>query len=208
MISLGWIAPKSKEVVDLMGALLKFFGIGGKVAFYEATCYSYIQGSAFRLTNQEKKNPNALAAWLKQGERQVENLQIGKFDKVIFKANLGKIKDLMVQQPDDFFIQLESLCGEAGVKIVHTPGLPNSKVHGSTRWLNDTPLIQLSNQFKRNDIFWFTFFHEAGHILKHGKKDFFVEGLAYSQEGEKKEEEGPTNLPLSTCSLKKKKKSS
>lgn len=189
MMALGWIVPKSKDVLDLMDSLLKFFGIGGKDAFYEATCYAYIQESAFRLTNQDKKNPYALAAWLKQGEKQAENLQTGKFDKSIFKANLEKIKDVMAAHPDDFFLQLQKLCAEAGVKLVYTPKLPNSKVHGSTRWLNDTPLIQLSNQFMRNDIFWFTFFHEAGHILKHGKKELFVEGLSYSKEGNKKEEE-------------------
>lgn len=189
MMALGWLVPKSKEIVDIMDALLKFFGIGGKDAFYEATCFAYIEGSAFRLTNQDKKNPYALAAWLKQGEKQAEQIKVATFDKNLFKANLAKIKELMVAHPDDLFLRLQELCAEAGVKVVHTPGLPNSKVHGSTRWLNDTPLIQLSNQFKRNDIFWFTFFHEAGHILKHGKKALFVEGVAYSREGEQKEEE-------------------
>jgi hypothetical protein len=172
-----------------MDALLKFFGVAGKDEFYEATCYAYIKESAFRLTNQEKKNPYALAAWLKQGEKQAEQFQVKDFDKSLFKANLGKIKEVMVSHPEDFFAQLQHLCAEAGVKVVHTPGLISTKVHGSTRWLNDVPLIQLSNQFKRNDIFWFTFFHEAGHILKHGKKELFVEGLSYSEEGMKKEEE-------------------
>lgn len=189
MIDFGWIAPKSKEIVDLMDALLKFFGVAGKDAFYEATCYAYIEESAFRLTNQDKKNPYALAAWLKQGEKQAEKLKVEKFDKSLFKENLRKIKDVMVEHPENFFTHLQQLCADAGVKVVHTPGLINSKVHGSTRWLNDTPLIQLSNQFKRNDIFWFTFFHEAGHIIKHGKKELFVEGLSYSEEGQKKEEE-------------------
>jgi len=173
----------------LMDTLLKFFGIAGKDAFYEATCYAYIKESAFRLTNQDKKNPYALAAWLKQGEKQAEKLEVEKYDKSLFKANLEKIKDVMVSHPEDFFVQLRKLCAEAGVKVVHTPGLINSKVHGSTRWLNDIPLIQLSNQFKRNDIFWFTFFHEAGHILKHGKKELFLEGIKYSEEGSIKEKE-------------------
>jgi Zn-dependent peptidase ImmA (M78 family) len=30
---------------------------------------------------------------------------------------------------------------------------------------------------KTNDHLWFTLFHEAGHILKHGKKATFVDGL-------------------------------
>lgn len=189
MMDYGWIAPKSKEIVDLMDALLKFFGVAGKDAFYEATCFAYIEESAFRLTNQDKKNPYALAAWLKQGEKQAEKMEVAPFDNKLFRANLGKIKNIMVKHPEDFFAQLQQLCANAGVKVVHTPSLKNSKVHGSTRWVNDSPLIQLSNQFRRNDIFWFTFFHEAGHILKHGKKELFVEGMEYSIEGKIKEEE-------------------
>jgi Zn-dependent peptidase ImmA (M78 family) len=45
-----------------------------------------------------------------------------------------------------------------------------------TRWINpDKALIQLSLRGKYEDLFWFTFFHEAGHILLHGKKDIFIE---------------------------------
>lgn len=47
-------------------------------------------------------------------------------------------------------------------------------------WLDDTPFIQLTGRFKRNDVFWFTFFHEAGHILLHGKKDVFLENIEYA----------------------------
>jgi Zn-dependent peptidase ImmA (M78 family) len=36
-------------------------------------------------------------------------------------------------------------------------------------------LIQLSLRYKTNDHLWFTFFHEAGHIVKHGKRDVFIE---------------------------------
>jgi len=62
-------------------------------------------------------------------------------------------------------------------------------LHGSTRWVKGRPLIQLSNRFNRSDTFWFTFFHEAGHILKHNKKDVFVEGIDYSSDGKEKEAE-------------------
>jgi HTH-type transcriptional regulator/antitoxin HigA len=73
--------------------------------------------------------------------------------------------------------------------VIHTPCLPKTKLHGATRWINGSPIIQLSNQYKRNDFFWFSFFHEAGHIIKHGKKDVFIEGLEYTEIGKRKEAE-------------------
>jgi Zn-dependent peptidase ImmA (M78 family) len=55
--------------------------------------------------------------------------------------------------------------------------------------LNDTPFIQLTGRYNRNDSFWFTFFHEAGHILLHGKKDIFLEKVEYSDKDMGKEKE-------------------
>ncbi|GJM36126.1 MAG: hypothetical protein DHS20C18_51270 [Saprospiraceae bacterium] len=59
------------------------------------------------------------------------------------------------------------------------------------RWIenNTTPLIQLSCRHKRNDIFWFSFFHELGHILLHGKKDVFLENVEYEGLDAEKEKE-------------------
>jgi Zn-dependent peptidase ImmA (M78 family) len=36
-------------------------------------------------------------------------------------------------------------------------------------------LIQLSVRYKWEDVFWFSFFHEAGHLMLHGKRDVFVD---------------------------------
>ena len=45
-----------------------------------------------------------------------------------------------------------------------------------TKWLSkNKALIQLSLLYKNDGSFWFTFFHEAGHIILHGKKEIFIE---------------------------------
>jgi len=67
-------------------------------------------------------------------------------------------------------------CASAGVAVVLVPELPRQRVCGATRWLSsDRALLQLSLFYKRDDHFWFSFFHEAGHILLHGKREIFVE---------------------------------
>ncbi|MBK6514442.1 MAG: hypothetical protein IPG04_10075 [Polyangiaceae bacterium] len=46
---------------------------------------------------------------------------------------------------------------------------------GLARWLHkDQALIQLSLRHKTADHLWFSF-HEAGHILLHGKKTIFID---------------------------------
>ena len=45
----------------------------------------------------------------------------------------------------------------------------------------------MTGRHKRNNIFWFTFFHELGHILLHGKKDIFLEDIEYADKQREKE---------------------
>jgi hypothetical protein len=106
-----------------------------------------------------------------------------------FQNILPEIKALMCEHPQNFFQKLQGMCANVGVKVVFTPCLPKVPISGSARWLGDTPLIQLSGRYKRNDIFWFTFFHEAGHILQHGKKDIFLEAVDYEDKDIEKENE-------------------
>jgi HTH-type transcriptional regulator / antitoxin HigA len=49
-------------------------------------------------------------------------------------------------------------------------------VNGATKWINpNKAMIQLSLKGKSDDIFWFSFFHELGHLVKHGKRAQFVD---------------------------------
>jgi Zn-dependent peptidase ImmA (M78 family) len=67
---------------------------------------------------------------------------------------------------------MQELCAGAGVAVVFVPALPKTGVSGATRWINSNKaLIQLSLRYRTDDHLWFTFFHEAGHILLHGKKE-------------------------------------
>ena len=104
------------------------------------------------------------------------------------------MRQLMVKQPANFFPKLQELCLQAGVVSLFTPKLPKVPLSGSTRWLNDTPLIQLTARYKRNDNFWFTFFHKLGHIILHGKKYISLENVDFAAADPKKKKK-LTSLP-------------
>ena len=56
------------------------------------------------------------------------------------------------------------------------------RTNGATYWLSShKAVIQLSLRYKTNDHLWFTFFHEAGHILLH-EKQIIVEGISGKEE--------------------------
>lgn len=188
MIKKGWISAV-KSPIERAQELLAFFGFSSPEA-WENYYYGQQLKVAFRISLAHTKEPHSLSAWLRKGDLQASESQAPAYDEKTFKSNLLQIKGLMAEHPDDFFGQLQQLCLEAGVKVVHTPCLPKAPISGSTRWLNEgVPLIQLSGRYKRNDSFWFTFFHEAGHILLHGKKDIFLEDIEYTDKDLAKEAE-------------------
>ena len=198
MANYGWV-PKTLKLKEKVVYLFNFFEVASIKAWEDYYINQKLQ-VAFRISLKDHENATAIAAWLRQGEVQSELLEAQEFDKSAFKKLLPEIKKIMAQQPDDFFEQLQTLCLKAGVKVVYTPCLPNTAIHGSTRWINNVPLIQLSGRYKRNDIFWFTFFHEVGHILLHGKKYISIENVTFVGGNEDYEDEADafaSNLILS-----------
>jgi addiction module HigA family antidote len=187
MIKKGWL-PKKLSVEQTTSDLLEFFSFSSHTA-WEDYYFNQQLKVKFRISLSHVKDPYSISAWLRKGELQASELPSFPFNEKLFKSLLPQIRDLMASHPSDFFAQLQQLCLSAGVKVVHTPCINKAPINGSTRWLNDTPLIQLSGRYKRNDIFWFTFFHEAGHILLHGKKDIFLENIDYSEKDRLKEQE-------------------
>ena len=58
------------------------------------------------------------------------------------------------------------------------------------RWLSsEKALIQLSLRWRRADVFWFSFFHEACHILRHGRKQVYLHGIGNNEPPSEEEDE-------------------
>lgn len=200
MANLGWV-KKTKKLEEKVVELFNFFEVASQKGFED---YYYNQRTkvAFRISLKNHENATAIAAWLRQGELQAEKIDSPDFNMAVFKKKLPEIKALMAKQPNNFFEELHDICKSAGVKVVYTPCLPKAPIHGSTRWIKDVPLIQLSGRYRRNDIFWFTFFHEVGHILLHGKKYVSIENIDI--EGENKDFENEADNFASNWILSKK----
>ncbi|MEN6299206.1 MAG: ImmA/IrrE family metallo-endopeptidase, partial [Anaerolineaceae bacterium] len=89
---------------------------------------------------------------------------------------LQQIRGLTTQPPEVFVPQMTELCAQAGVAVIFVPEIPGTRTCGATRWLTPTKaMIMLSLRYKTDDHLWFTFFHEAAHILLHGKREVFLE---------------------------------
>lgn len=187
MVKKGWL-PRVVTIQEKAATMLAFFGFASHRA-WEDYYFNQQLKVTFRISLRNTKEPYAISAWLRKGELQSAQLKAKDYVEKNFKEALPELTIIMAKHPDKFFKQLQDICLEVGVKVVHTPCLPKAPINGSTRWLNDTPLIQLSGRYNRNDSFRFTFFHEAGHILLHGKKDIFLETIEDSDVDKVKEKQ-------------------
>ena len=168
----------AKYKPGLVDACLRFFGVASPHDW--RIHYGGMQ-VAFRRSRAEQSDLGAISAWLRLGERQAETADGPKYDKTRFTKALTMIRALTCEPPEVFEPRMRGLLYESGVTLVLVPALPRAHVSGVARWLSPTrPLIQLSLYGKSNDRFWFTFFHEAAHILLHAntkedKKSVFLD---------------------------------
>jgi HTH-type transcriptional regulator/antitoxin HigA len=180
---------KSDKVGGAMvDEVLKFYGVAAP-AQWESIYIEELVSAKFRKSEAHQTTLSSMAAWLRIGEIEMRKLNLKTFDKDKFKASLVEIKSLVRRHPEDFAEKVQAYCADAGVAVVYVMSISKAPISGAARWLGGNPLIQLSDRYKSNDHFWFTFFHEAGHILLHGKKDIFVEDFEVFKSNPEKEEE-------------------
>lgn len=177
MAKLNWVPP-TRDINEKTKNLLSFFGVASHKGWENLYMESELKVAAYTSLKQSYE-PHAISVWLRQGELQAKKVEVPLFDIKKLRNNIPAMRHLMIEHPADFFAKLQNLCFEAGVILLYTPKLPKVPLSGSTRWINDNPLIQLTARYKQNDRFWFTFFHELGHIVLHGKKYISLENIDF-----------------------------
>jgi len=171
MIHRGWL-PSCNSKPQQVFEVLKFFGVASPDAWKEVWEHQVIR---YR-RSPAHHNIEAVTTWLRQGEIQAQAVETKPYNADVFRNSLIHIRSLTVKPVNFFQKELVRLCADAGVVVVFVPELPGTGICGATRWLTPTKaLIQLSLRYKTDDQLWFTFFHEAGHILLHGKRKLFLD---------------------------------
>jgi len=176
IIRFGWIAPEphpSEEVA----ACLRFFDVASISSWHDK--YDRLQEMvAFRTSPSFDSQPAAVITWLRRGEIEADAIKCNAWNPESFRASLPQIRSLTREkEPEQFLPALRDLCAASGVAVVVVRAPRGCRASGATRFLSrQKALLQLSFRYLSDDHFWFTLFHEAGHLLLHGQDGFFLEG--------------------------------
>jgi HTH-type transcriptional regulator/antitoxin HigA len=159
---------------DRAGTVRQLLGVGSREAFWATWSHGSV---AYRRSAVGRKDAPALAVWLALAERHHDGLRDApEFDRSRLESVIPLLRNLTSGEPMAAIHESEAKLREAGVVLCFIPPVPGLGIHGATRWLNGTPVIQLSLLWKSDDQLWFTLFHEIGHVLLHGDKALYLNG--------------------------------
>lgn len=163
----GWVKTQTKSSAQLR-ELLDFFRVAAPRAWENV----WATPTAYRLSQAFTPDMAALASWIRIGELRADEIQLQPYSSDLFRSALPHIRSLTrVEDSAAWLSQLELICANAGVAVVVEREIKGARVNGVVRWLSSgNPLIILSGRHRWADIFWFTFFHEAGHLLIHDRR--------------------------------------
>ena len=73
--------------------------------------------------------------------------------------------NLINKNHSEFYPLIRKAFEEAGVIFVILPNIVGSKINGATKKIGDNIMLMVNDRRLYSDSFWFTLFHEIGHII-------------------------------------------
>lgn len=178
MTTFGWIRPEVGDWVGQIDECLRFFDVVSPDA-WEAEHRALLKETRFRSSQVLQTNEFAVAAWLRQCEVELSEIACAEWDRDVFEALLPQLLPLTrIRDPRRFLGELQARCAEVGVAVGVVRAPRGCPVSGAARRLpNGQPSIALSGRHRADDHLWFTFFHEAAHLLLHGPDALYLDEI-------------------------------
>lgn len=183
LIRRGAILDVSDQVV-LLQETLKFYGVSSVDAWH--ALWSNPQVAARRSVCFET-DLGAASAWIRLGELQALKISCEPYNKQEFEKALRTIRTLTTWEPAELVNEMRRLCAKAGVALALVREISKVPWNGATKWLApDKAMILLNLRGKGEDIYWFSFFHEANHVLVGKKQRIYIAETGSTDEEELK----------------------
>lgn len=175
MVSEGWL-PRAEGRGTALATCLAYFGVNGPDEWrrrYAEVSYD----AAFRTSPSFSSGLGPLSAWLRQAEIEAGMMACSPWSRAALEVALGPLRALtLLREPAKFLPRLRAICAEAGVAVVVLRAPKGCRASGAARFLSSRrAMVVLSFRHLAEDHFWFTLFHELGHLLLHGAAATFVD---------------------------------
>ncbi len=166
-------------------ALLQFLGFSSFEQWEAQTATA----AGLRVTDAKRASRGALAVWLREGELDGHEQEAAPYAENGFREALRTLRGFTTNHPRIFSTQMQERCAAAGVVVSFIKEYPKANATGAARWLQpDKGQIQLSLRHKSADMLWFSFYHEAEHLLGKRFRGTRIDGLRGIDQNAEEEE--------------------
>lgn len=159
----GYVPDKRYSLKEKIVELRKILGVA---SLENLTSFNHLVSyrNTRKFTTKSIVNSNIM---LELASKKARDTTTIKLNRRKLERNLPALRKLTRQDPEIFPQRLYDILLDCGVVLVGLPALPNANLNGATKkFSNSSALLLLTDRNKASDIFWFSLFHEIGHILE------------------------------------------
>jgi len=181
----GWLGDAATKE-EILSSCLAFFGVRDVLSWH-LQYKNLLQTAAFRTSPTYSSESASVLAWLRQGEIQAERIHCARWNPTGLERSLPALRKLTRKRsPSSFLPELIGICAANGVAFSLARCPSGCRASGAARFLGSGKAsITLSFRYLTDDHFWFTLFHEIGHLLLHSEDSLFIEDGAAADSREK-----------------------
>jgi HTH-type transcriptional regulator / antitoxin HigA len=159
------------------GELLSFFGVSNPAGWEQ---YWGEVAASYRMSERLNVSPYAVAVWLRDAEQRVGDRELPDYAADRLRSLVPELRSLTRASSIAGAIGLaQEMLESAGVGLVLVEGITGAPASSAVRWIRGRPWIILTLRHRVDDQFWFSLFHEVGHLLEGGRRRDVVEELDY-----------------------------
>lgn len=160
MARLGWV-PTARDTKEKVVFLRKYFEVVelsllGNVQITRIACR--------RLAITERSDL-ALMAWAQEAKIRARDIQTAPVNIKGLISAVPELRKMTVLEPEEFCPRIEKCLADRGIALVFLPHLKGSFLQGASFMDGNKIVVGLTARGRDADKFWFSLFHELGHIV-------------------------------------------
>lgn len=151
--------PRKKD--EQIKQVREFFNVATLSVFKKKDMAVSFRSSTADITEASTVKANAM---VQIATNKALKIDAPKFNKKKFEEAVQYALTL-TQNHEEFYPLIRKKFMDAGVVLVILPNISGSRTNGATKKVGDNIMLMVNDRRLNADSFWFTLFHEIGHIM-------------------------------------------
>ncbi len=155
--SVAHTGKKDEQILNLR----KYLGVSTLSVFRKRDVTTFFRSAADEMTEDEIIKANVM---VQIAVNKAMKIDAPRYNRKKLEELLPYILEETINEKA-FYPFLREAFRHAGVVFIAVPNMPGSTIIGAVRRVNEKMLMMMNGKRMNADVFWFTIFHEIGHIL-------------------------------------------